>query len=503
MLLPLLLLRAGFAWILLLIYLYESLLFGFGIFKNSVKKPRFTFKTALLSLLSCTLVAWFLFNSIIHSQTPAIFSFLLFDITTPLIISGIVLLIQPFFVVARNIVLQKAKKKMAKYPNIKVIAITGSYGKTSTKEFLTTILAAKFKVLATPEHKNSEMGIAQTILKDLKPEHGVFIVEMGSYNRGGIKLLCDIVKPHIGIVTGVNEQHLATFGSLENLLSAEGGQELVKSLPKGGLILLNGDNTYCLDLYKKIYNLSGGELKKNIYTLQKNKIDSDIWTEDIVVEKNRISFIARSKDGQLAHFAVPVLGKHNVQNLLGAILIAKAMGMSFGEISEACNNIQQKQAGMTLQKGIYGINIIDSSYSSNPDGVIADLDYLNIFGQPASAQGYGRAKKVIVMPCLIELGSKSIENHIQIGKKIAQVCDMAIITTKDRFKEIKMSAVMNGMAENRILLCNPAERGYGPLSGPTNSEEILTHITTFCKEGDAVLLEGGRPKELIKLLYGK
>src|SRR3989344_3617091 len=277
------------------------------------------------------------------------------------------------FVIVRNVVLKKAKKKMSSFKNVIVIGITGSYGKTSTKEFLHTILSSKFNVLATPEHKNSEMGIAQTILKELRPEHQIFIVEMGSYNKGGINLLCNMVMPTIGLVTGVNEQHLATFGSLENLLSAEGGRELAQCLPKDGLIVVNGENKYCLDLYKKT------ELNKRIYTLKRDRINSDIWTEDILVQKDSVSFVAVNHNKEMSHFAVNVLGGHNVQNLLGAITVAKELGMTMQEISQACKDIKPGQAGIALKEGVHGIDIIYSSYSSNPDGVVVDLGYFKFF----------------------------------------------------------------------------------------------------------------------------
>lgn len=442
-----------------------------------LKKPVFTAKAILLTGVVILITGGYLaliINTVV-SAFDVLVALVIFNLLTPVIVSAVVLAVQPFFVMMRNGILKKATAKMAQFPNLKVIGITGSYGKTSTKEFLTTILSSKFNVLATPEHKNSEMGIAQTILNDLKPEHEIFIVEMGSYNKGGIKLLCDMVHPSIGIVTGVNQQHLATFGSLENLLSAEGGEELVKSLPSNGLIILNGDNKYCLELYKKVQRIN-----KKIYTVKKDFIDADIWTEEVTVTTDSLSFLVNSRQKEMVHVNVNILGKQHVQNLLGAMLIAKEFGMSLEEISKACNNIEQKQAGMTLKTGVHSINIIDSSYSSNPDGVMADLEYLAIFP----------GKKVMVMPCLIELGQKSIEAHIQIGKKIAEACDLAIITTKDKFKEIQMGAVMSGMKESQILLCD-------------KPNEILAHITTFCKEGDVVLLEGRVPKELIRLLNAK
>ena len=356
-----------------------------------------------------------------------------------------------------------------------VIGITGSYGKTSTKEFLKTILSGKFKVVSTREHQNSEIGIAKCILNDLNGAHQIFLVEMGAYKKGGIKMLCDMVRPRIGIVTGVNEQHLALFGSLDNLLSAEGGGELAEALPKNGTLAVNGDNKYCLDLLERNNNLPPSREKK--YALSNKIIDSDIWTEEIEIKKGSVDFVAADKNKNLGHFAAPVLGKQSIQNLLGAILVARELGMSFEEISRACKNIKQEQAGMVLKPGKHGIDIIDSSYSANPDGVFADLDYLNIFPN----------KKAIIMPCLIELGPKSSEIHQKIGRKIAKICGLAIITSKDKFEDLKKGAVEAGMKPNNILLCD-------------KPEEISTMISLFCKAGDAVLLEGRIPAKIIKLL---
>ena len=182
----------------------------------------------------------------------------------------------------------------------------------------------------------------------------------------------------------------------------------------------------------------------------------------------------------MGSFKVNVLGKQNVQNLLGAALIAEELGMSLGEVSEACKNILQEQAGMTLKRGKYGIDIIDSSYSANPDGVFADLDYLSIFP----------GKRVIIMRCLIELGKKSAEIHEKIGKKIGEVCDLAIITSKDYFKEIeKGGRILRHSDKNvvKYVLCD-------------KPQDIYSLITLFCKAGDAVLLEGRVPAGLINLL---
>jgi UDP-N-acetylmuramoyl-tripeptide--D-alanyl-D-alanine ligase len=451
---------------LIFIYLFELLLFGRQIFLKSFKRPVKTPKTILLLSICCAVAIIFLFFA-------PIFWLLVFDILTPIIVSIIILLTQPVFVFLRNRILKKAEEKIKQFNNLKVIAITGSYGKTSTKEFLSAILSEKFKVIKTKEHQNSEIGIAKCILNDLNENHEIFIAEVGAYNKGKVKEVCKMLQPRIGIVTGINEQHLSLFGSMENLLLAEGGRELAQVLPKNGLLILNGDNKYCLDLYKKASNPEN----KKVYSVNRAKINSNIWADDITITKHSIDFLAIAKTKETMHFKANVLGKQNVQNLLAAILTAKELGMSFGQISEACRNIKPEFAGMVLKQGKHGIEIIDSSYSANPDGVAADLEYLNLFEQ----------KKIIVMPCLIELGKKSSEIHEKIGQKIGKICDLAIITTKEKFIDIKKGAVYAGMAKKNIVFCE-------------NPQNIYSMITLFCKKGDAVLLEGRVPQKLINLI---
>jgi len=341
------------------------------------------------------------------------------------ILVGAIIFFIPLFVLSfqiptliwRSIIISKAKAKRAKFKELLVIGITGSYGKTSTKEFLATILSEKYKVLKTLEHQNSEVGISQCILNDLKPEHEIFVVEMGAYNRGGIRLLSDIAKPKIGVLTGINEQHLATFGSLENII--KGKYELIESLPDDGLAIFNGNNPYCFQLYQKtIYPKKVYSLKPSIYGFP-----VDIWVKDIKIEKDFISFRAMMKNDQ-TDFKINLLGTQNILNILAASLVAKEFGLTLNEISRISQKIKPEQGGILLKKGINNLNIIDATYSANPDGVISHLEYLKIWP----------GKKVIIMPCLIELGSSTIEVHKRIGQKIGEICDLAIITTKERFK---------------------------------------------------------------------
>lgn len=454
-------------------YLVTAIFYALGVisayklFKKHWKLPKFTKKMMLLVLF---FEAALLFATFTYLNNFLLFG-LLAEILIPFLTFLLTQIIQIPVIFIKKIIYKKAEEKIRQRKDLTVIAINGSFGKSSTKEFLYTILSKKYKVLKTEGNTNTEIGVAQTINNHLKPEHKVFIVEMGAYRKGEIKIMCQMTQPKIGVVTGVNEQHLSLFGSMYNLLMAEGGGELSEFLNGKGTLFLNGDNKYCLDLYK----IFKGD--KKLYSQSNKILDSDIWADEIVAHKEHVSFIATGKHKEMALFRANVLGKQNVQNLLGAILVAKHLGMNFSEISEAVKHIKQSQAGMTLERGRHGIEIIDSSYSSNPDGVFADLDYLSIFPK----------KKIIVMPCLIELGKRSGLIHENIGRKIAEICDIAIITTKDKFEDIKRGAIKAGMLEKNVLLCD-------------NSEDIYSIMTLFCKADDAVLLEGRVPKKLIDLL---
>ena len=406
-----------------ILYIFESLKVLIDLLRKRFKKPILTKKTVCLILAGVLVEILFIVIFFHIDIVSFVFWLLLFDILTPIITSAIVLLFQPLTVLARSQIIKKAKAKRAKFKDLLVIGITGSYGKTSTKEFLAIILSEKYKVLKTKEHQNSEVGISQCILNDLKEDHEIFVCEMGAYNRGGIKLLCDIAKPQIGILTGINEQHMATFGSLENII--KGKYELIESLPKDGTAFFNAQNKYCLQLYEKT------KIKKILY-------------------------------GQAVTFP-------GEENILGAIAVAKELGMTEEEISKGCEKVENKMPGIQTKQGINGLNIIDATYSANPDSVISHLEWLK--SQPG--------KKIIVMPCLIELGSASSGIHRKFGKKIAEVCNLAIITTKDRFKEIKGEA-----GEKVIFMENP--------------KEILEKIKNFCQAEDYVLLESRVPNKLVK-----
>lgn len=447
------------------LYFGEMLKIVYTLFRKTLILPVFTKKIIfLLTINTIFLLIFIFFISYSSNVTLVLFLLLGIDIFYPVLVSFSVFFFQPLVFIYKKWLFRQAKKKIENMKNLIVIGITGSYGKTSTKNFLAKILNSKFRVLKTEKNQNNEFSISSCIFKKLMPSHQIFICEIGAYRKGEVKKIAKIIKPKYAILTGLNEQHLALFGNMENLISAEGGKELIESLPKEGILILNGENNMLRKIY---YNLN---INKKIVAL--NDKLSDFWAEEILMEPEKISFIIKNKEGESAKLELNLIGAQNIVNLLLAICAAKIIGkMKLEEIVSACNNILPEDGGLRLIKSKHGIAIIDSSYSTNPDAVVAHLDYLKIWPK----------KKIIIMPCLIELGRSALEIHYKIGKKIREVCDLAIITTYDYFKAIQQFA-----GEKAVFLDN------------TNS--ILKRIIDFCEEGDAILLEGRSQKELAKLL---
>lgn len=276
----------------------------------------------------------------------------------------------------------------------------------------------------------------------------------------------------MGIVTGVNEQHLATFGSMKNLLSGEGGKELVSSLPNGGVLVVNGNNAYARDL-------EAPKLKKKTAGFSRAY---DVWAEGVQQQKTSISFLAHSRDGDSAAFTVNLLGGHNVENILVSASLAKELGMSMREIAERCKSIVPELGALKLRKSREGMNVVDSTYSANPDGVRASLEYLAVWP----------GKKAIVLPSLIELGEASADVHQNIGEKIGEVCSLAIVTTADHFNELKAGAIKAGMTEKSVIMS-------------ANPQAILERLKSLRGPEDIILLEGGKESatqtELKRLLF--
>lgn len=333
--------------------------------------------------------------------------------------------------------IEKAKTKMATLSNVKVIGITGSYGKSSTKEFLGQILSKKFKVVRTPKNRNSEIGIAETVLNDVNTEHEVFIVEMGAYRQGEIKAICDIVHPSIGVLTAVNEQHLSLFGSLQ--IIRETKYELIEALPESGTAIFNADNRITRELAARTLRTT------KLYSLER---PADVTASNIVVQPERISFSVQTKT-EKQHFIVPLLGGFHVTNVLAAIAVAQTLGLSLKDIAEAAATIALPEHTMAPVHHPSGALIIDDAYSANPDGVLGALAHMKLIP---------RQYKVLVMLPMIELGAAAKEAHRKVGEHAGEICDLVILTRGDYASTIRYASKLP--KEKVVVLTSPSAIVY-------------------------------------------
>ncbi len=394
------------------IYLLEGIKDIYGLVRNGWIYPKFTYKVRFI-IFTITLF----FIIFIYIGWPII----LYDDLLPVIILVVDKLLSPLialFVLALNIpkslysywITQKARLKIRSLKNLIVIGITGSVGKTSTKEFLAKILEVKYKVQQTPESLNTQIGIARYILSELKSNTEVFIIEMGAYKRGEIKAICDMVHPKIGIITYIGTQHLELFGSLQNLIDAK--FELIESLPIDGLAVLNGDNTYCRALAQQIQPRG---LKVLMYGSKTKNLD--IFANDIHTFTSYIRFNVTIKKATI-RLSSHLLGKQVIPNLLAAIVIADSQGISFDEIRGQIARITPPKHTLELIGQYKGANLIDDTFNASRESVLSALDYMSIH----------KGKKILVLSHLIELGSEEKSIKEEVMKKAKSICDLIILT---------------------------------------------------------------------------
>ena len=397
---------------LLAIYLLEIFSFIRHILRKTIKYPVINRNTIVLIIGGICLEVVLLLSLFVISVSFLV----LFDIFSILLVS---LLIIPFRIVKEyleNKTIKAAIKKRSEL-DIKTIGITGSYGKTSTKEIVSTILGYKYKVFKTQDHENTDPVVAKYILDELDDSYEIFVAEIGAYFRGGIKSACRFVQPNIGILTGINQQHVSLFGSQEAIIETK--YELIECLPDDGVAIFNGENENTLELYKKETK------KKKLYGFSNNidGVDTDLWADNIKINKEMISFDINSKT-ETVNLTVKALGTHTLLNILASVCAAMEYGIALQDLTKI--NISKALGGKNLKIGVNNIKFIDSSYSTNPDGVMYSLSYLK----------HWPGKKIIIMPSLIELGKETNKILYNIGEKINEVCDFGIITNKEAFDEI-------------------------------------------------------------------
>lgn len=354
-----------------------------------------------------------------------------------------------------------ARRILKSMPNLTVIGITGSYGKTSTKHYLNRILSESFDVLMTPGSYNTPMGVIRTVREMMKPYHTVFICEMGAKQKGDIKEICDLVDPQMGIITAVGPMHLETFKTIDCVQSTK--FELADALPANGLIVINNDFEYCAN--REVKNCRALR-----YTTT-HKANSDFEGVDITYTADGTSFNIKYDNKEIS-LSTKLVGECNVSNLIAAVIIALELGVSEDKIRHAVASIEQVEHRLNMKRTAGGVTIIDDAFNSNPTGSRMAIDVL---GSMKNGQ------RIIVTPGMIELGDKQYDLNRDFGKKIGEGnVDVAIIVgTYNR------DAIVEGIKSTNF--------SNDKLHVVADFNEAQKLLATILRKNDTVLYENDLP----------
>ena len=354
-----------------------------------------------------------------------------------------------------------AAKILSSMPDLKIVGITGSYGKTSTKHYLHRILSEEYDTLMTPGNFNTTLGVIRTVREHLKPYNQVFIVEMGAKQLGDIKEICDLVHPEIGIVTAVGPQHLESFKSIENIQKTK--FELIDALPSDGLAVVNND----FELIEKRQVDNTSCLRYAV----KTPANAMLTAENISYSASGTDFTVKSSDGWSMDLHTRLVGECNISNLIAAVAVARHLGVDDEKIRYAVGEIQQVEHRLSIRRGPGGVVIIDDAYNSNPVGSAMALDVLS---------GMTGGRRIVVTPGMIELGDRTYELNRTFGEKIAASADIAIIVGR-----YNRDAIMEGIRSKNMQ----AENIF-TVDTFADAQKLLS---STLKSGDIVLYENDLP----------
>ena len=339
------------------------------------------------------------------------------------------------------------------------IGITGSWGKTSVKFILGTILEEKYHTLVTPASFNTPMGVTKVIRSRLEPGHRVFVAEMGARHVGDIKEMCRLVHPEIGILTSVGPQHLDTFKTLDRVIKTK--YELIDALPADGRSFFADDGDICRNLYEKTTK------EKTISGLDPTY--DDVWAENITYSPEGSEFDLCRK-GERTPCHSQLLGELNIRNILLCASVAFGLGLTAEQIARGIEKIRPIEHRLQLIRNPGGMSVIDDAFNSNIRGARQAFQVLKAFPE----------KRIVVTPGMVELGEKEYEMNREFGEAMADCCDRAILVGKKRSQAISEGLLAGGFAESNIHVVS-------------SLDEATTLLRQIVTPGDTVLFENDLP----------
>ncbi|MDP2586541.1 MAG: UDP-N-acetylmuramoyl-tripeptide--D-alanyl-D-alanine ligase [Candidatus Komeilibacteria bacterium] len=451
------------------IFAVELSWFLVSLIRRSFFKPNFTGKASLILALSwtiSTLVFYFVFSAaILNSSLKA---GLAINMLSVLIIGLVVLIIYPLSYFLKRQAIASAKRKIASLTGLKIVGITGSYGKTSVKEFAYQLIKTSLKTVKTAKNNNSEMGVAQTILNHDFSKEEIFIAEMAAYKIGEIKKICQICPPDVAVMTGLDQQHSALFGSQENIVKAK--SEIINFSRTGAWLILNYDNNL-------IRNIKLPADRK-VLTYGINNGQTDLSAKSIVQQNSWQNF-KLVYAGQEVNCRTKLIGKHNILNILAAIGVGLACGLKLEELARGIQNLEPVERTMNvIERG--KLTLIDDSYNANPSGVLAALATLDQF----------KAPKIVILDDILELGVDQEAVHLKIVKALAQIdnLDKVILCGKNFSKFVNNKLVASRIPADKIILTG------------TGGGEAIDYLKKVIDREMVVLFEGRRSEIYLKQL---
>jgi len=413
---------------------------------------RFIGLFTILSVSAIFLIFFFIKNGWLILLDVALLFFF-----QPLMLSIVHYVLYPFEIMIKKFYMSRASKRLAK-KNIIKIGITGSYGKTSTKNILTQILEKQYKVCASPKNYNTEMGLSKAILENLD-DHDIFIAEMGARHKGDIQILAKMVKPDYGIITTIGAQHIETFKRLEVVEDTK--FELAQGIKENGAVIFNGDSPST----RKLYDRFRGE---KFLTCE---IGSYAYAENIETSLSGCKFDL-VLDGKRLYVQTKLLGKFNINNIVTASALAHLLGINDHDLVSAIKSLVPTPHRLQLLKNEY-CTIIDDSYNSNIVGSKEAMEVLSSFD----------GVKIVVTPGIIELGTEQSQANFKLGTYIADVADYLIIMNNINKNELFSGAISHNFRKERIYFADTRKR----------QKEILEKLT--CKDC-VVLFENDLPDNI-------
>ncbi len=440
---------------------------AFFLFRPRQAKKKFVLTTRvwrLIAILALLCAAVVIVPALLAGAglTGVLYLFLTVLAFLPFILALANLLAQPAERAVRQWYINDARRMLAEHPGLRIIGITGSYGKTSVKHYLTAMLSESFSVLMTPGSYNTPMGVVRTIREQLRPTHEIFVCEMGARHVGDIKEICDIVAPHDGILTAIGDQHLETFFTRENIINTK--YELldaVEHIGKGELPEVASPRGAAFDRAEGCLKFINGD--DEILTANRRYPDAVTYGltegnsyrgEILAVDASGTAFRV-TMPGETAEFLIPLAGRHNVVNVIGAIAVAHELGVPTAKLRMAARRLKTAEHRLEIKKMPYGV-LLDDAYNSNPAGAAAALETMaQIAESDAQAGQDGEPMlKILLSPGMVELGEKQDAYNADFGRAAAAVCDLILTVGHTNREAIRRGAAEAGFPADRIIACD-------------------------------------------------